>query len=92
MSSDTFTLVELMEERRKAMECEMCKSKKPEANYKYCDRCKEKDAKKNFQNLRDSISTNIQNFQVSGNNRQYNELRRAYEKDGHKFNKDGTLK
>ena len=55
MSDNTFTLVELMEERRKAMECEMCKSKKPEANYKYCDKCKEKDAKKNFQNLRDSI-------------------------------------
>ena len=42
MTEETCNLADIMEEREKARECELCKQEKPEKNYRLCDKCKDR--------------------------------------------------
>ena len=41
MTEETCNLADIMEEREKARECELCKQEKPQKNYRLCDKCKD---------------------------------------------------
>jgi len=92
MTEETCNLADIMEEREKARECELCKQEKPGKNYRLCDKCKDKEATKYRNDLCESLHASIRKFQLSGHDKEYNEQRRLFEMKGHKFNDDGTLK